>query len=103
MRKRIQQNLKTALQQLGYAMQYYIDNIGGNVHQNKAEITCTFGDGVLKDTEKEFQRRLLLTQGGYYTLLIYSVNLYVKLLSPVISLSVCRKKQIISSVSSSKV
>lgn len=64
--KDIQQNLKTALQQLGYGMQYYIDNTGGNGHQNKAEITCTFGDGVLEDTEKEFQRRLLLTQGGYY-------------------------------------
>lgn len=64
--KDIQQNLKTALQQLGYGMQYYIDNTGGNGHQNKAEITCTFGDGVLEDTEKEFQRRLLLAQGGYY-------------------------------------
>lgn len=64
--KDIQQNLKTALQQLCYGMQYYMDDLNGNGHQTKAELTCTFGDSVLEDTEKEFQRRLLLTHGGYY-------------------------------------
>ena len=31
----------------------------------KYEISFTFGDGVLEDTEKEFARRKQLVDGGY--------------------------------------
>ena len=61
----IQQNLKAALQQLFYGMQYYADYLNGSGQLPDAELTCTFGDGVLEDTDKEFQRRLLLAQAGY--------------------------------------
>ena len=29
-----------------------------------AEMTCTFGDSVLEDSEKEFQRRLQMVSAG---------------------------------------
>jgi hypothetical protein len=31
---------------------------------SNVELTCTFGDGVLEDTEKEFQRRLQMVSAG---------------------------------------
>jgi len=61
----VQQSLQESLEHLLYAMQYYRDYYTGEIHPS-VELNCTFGDGVLEDTEKEFQRRLLLVQSGYY-------------------------------------
>ena len=58
----IQANLQTALEQLVYGMQYY-HNYYENSNQ-QAKLTCTFGDGVLEDTDKEFNRRLQLVTSG---------------------------------------
>ena len=58
----MQANLQTALEQLVYNMQYY-----HNYYENsnkQAKLTCTFGDGVLEDTDKEFNRRLQLVTSG---------------------------------------
>lgn len=60
----IQQSLQDTLEQLLYGMQYYRNYYSG-ISRSDAELTCTFGDGVLEDTDKEFQRRLLLAQAGY--------------------------------------
>ena len=57
----IQGNLQAALEQLLYGFQYYRDYYA-NRHTKPAEVSCTFGDGVLEDTDKEFQRRLQLVQ-----------------------------------------
>lgn len=61
----IQQSLQESLEHLLYAMQYYRDYYTRKSHP-AAELNCTFGDGVLEDVEREFQRRLLLVQAGYY-------------------------------------
>lgn len=61
----IQQSLQEALSGLLYGMQYYRDYYTGT-SGNAVGLNVTFGDGVLEDTEKEFQRRLLLAQAGYY-------------------------------------
>lgn len=53
----IQANLQRTLEQLVYGMQYYRDYYE-NRRSEPAELTCTFGDGVLEDADKEFQRRL---------------------------------------------
>ncbi|MBQ8825125.1 MAG: phage portal protein, partial [Ruminococcus sp.] len=58
----IQVNLECALQDLIYAMQYY-----HNYYNNSnisVELTCTFGDSVLEDTDKEFVRRSQLVTSG---------------------------------------
>lgn len=39
----------------------------GNISANDAEITCTLGDSVLEDTNKEFQRRLQMVNAGILT------------------------------------
>lgn len=59
----IQGNLQAALEQLLYGFQYYRDYYA-NRHTKPAEVSCTFGDGVLEDTDKEFQRRLQMVQAG---------------------------------------
>lgn len=61
----IQQSLQEALEELLYGMQYYRDYYTGTV-RTAAGLNVTFGDGVLEDTEKEFQRRLQLAQAGFY-------------------------------------
>lgn len=48
-----------------YGMQYYRDYYTGTA-RTAAGLSITFGDGVLEDTEKEFQRRLQLAQAGFY-------------------------------------
>ena len=57
----IQGNLQATLEQLLYGFQYYRDYYV-NRHTKPAEVSCTFGDGVLEDTDKEFQRRLQMVQ-----------------------------------------
>lgn len=61
----IQKNLETAVNDLFYAVSVYA-KIGG-ISENPAEITCTWGDSVLEDTDKEFQRRLQMVNAGILT------------------------------------
>ena len=61
----IQRNLETAIQNLMDAVEVYA-YLGG-IPSEKAEITCTWGDSVLEDTEKEFQRRLQMVTAGLLT------------------------------------
>ncbi|MDE5556886.1 MAG: phage portal protein [Ruminococcus sp.] len=61
----IQRNLETAINDLFYAVSVYA-KIGGISSEN-AEITCTWGDSVLEDTDKEFQRRLQMVNSGILT------------------------------------
>lgn len=59
----IQEALRTALERLVYAMQYYRDEY----QQRKnppAVLTCTFGDGVKEDPDKEFARRMQMVTAG---------------------------------------
>lgn len=62
----IQANLRTALDDLVYGMQYYRDYYA-NRTQTQAELSCTFGDGVLEDADKEFQRRMQMVSTGLYS------------------------------------
>ena len=61
----IQRNLETAINDLFYAVSVYA-KIGGISSEN-AEIICTWGDSVLEDTDKEFQRRLQMVSAGILT------------------------------------
>lgn len=58
----IQKNLKTTLEHLAYIYSYYGRYYG--LMTGDAEMTCTFGDSVLEDSEKEFQRRLQMVSAG---------------------------------------
>ncbi|MDE5752937.1 MAG: phage portal protein [Oscillospiraceae bacterium] len=58
----IQKNLESMIQNLFYAVSVYA-KIGG-ITSDHAEIVCTWGDSVLEDTDKEFQRRLQLVTSG---------------------------------------
>lgn len=53
----MQDGLKSTLEGLLYGFQYYRDYYSNTYSAAPAELTCTFGDGVLEDAEKEFQRR----------------------------------------------
>lgn len=61
---RIQQSLQNALEQLLYTMQVYA-SLYGLQADSSAELTCSWGDSVLEDTEKTFQRRFQMAQAGY--------------------------------------
>ena len=61
----IQRNLESAINDLFYAVSVYA-KIGG-ISTEDAEITCTWGDSVLEDTDKEFQRRLQMVNAGILT------------------------------------
>lgn len=61
----IQKNLESAINDLMYAVSVYAKI--GNVSSDDAEITCTWGDSVLEDTDKEFQRRLQMVSAGILT------------------------------------
>lgn len=61
----IQRNLESAINNLFYAVSVYA-KIGG-ISSVPAEITCTWGDSVLEDTDKEFQRRLQMVNAGLLT------------------------------------
>lgn len=62
---RIQQSLQNTLEQLLYAMKVYAALYELPYDQN-AELTCSWGDSVLEDTEKTFGQQLQLAQAGYY-------------------------------------
>ena len=57
----MQANLRTALEDLLYGMQYYRDYYA-NQQQTEAVLSCTFGDGVLEDSDKEYQRRVQMVR-----------------------------------------
>lgn len=61
----IQKNLESAINSLFYAVSVYA-RIGG-ISAIPAEITCTWGDSVLEDMDKEFQRRLQMVSAGLLT------------------------------------
>jgi A118 family predicted phage portal protein len=61
----IQKNLENSLKDLAYIYGYYNQYYNG--FNFNAELTCTFGDSVLEDTEKEFQRRLQMVSAGLLT------------------------------------
>ena len=61
----IQRNLESAINNLFYAVSVYA-KIGG-ISDKNAEIICTWGDGILEDTDKEFQRRLQMVNAGILT------------------------------------
>ncbi|MCM1316503.1 MAG: phage portal protein [Muribaculaceae bacterium] len=58
----IQRNLETAINDLFYAVSVYAKI--GSISSENAEIVCTWGDSVLEDTDKEFQRRLQMVSAG---------------------------------------
>jgi A118 family predicted phage portal protein len=58
----IQKCLENSLNDLAYIYGYYNQYYNGLT--SNVELTCTFGDSVLEDTEKEFQRRLQMVSAG---------------------------------------
>lgn len=59
----MQENLRNAFENMLYGLQYYRDYYR-NQAAKPAKLTCNFGDGVLEDREKEYQRRLQMVQAG---------------------------------------
>lgn len=59
----IQENLRISLEETLYGMKYLRDYYE-NRKSGDVKITCSFGDGVLEDTDKEFQRRLQMVTAG---------------------------------------
>ncbi len=58
----IQRNLEFTLENLLYICSYYSRYF--RLSQSDAVLTCTWGDSVLEDTDKEFQRRLQMVSAG---------------------------------------
>lgn len=61
----IQRNLEFTLENLLYAYSYYARYFG--LSQSESKLICTWGDSVLEDTDKEFQRRLQMVSAGILT------------------------------------
>ena len=59
----LQSSLQTALEGLLYAMDTYT-SLYELAPTGKADLTCTWGDSVLEDTDKEYQRRLQMVTAG---------------------------------------
>lgn len=58
----IQKNLESALENLLYIYGYYSGYFG--LSKSAAKLICTWGDSVLEDMDKEFQRRLQMVSAG---------------------------------------
>ncbi|MDE5583222.1 MAG: phage capsid protein [Ruminococcus sp.] len=58
----IQKSLGNAINNLFYAVSVYAKISG--ISEKSAEIICTWGDSVLEDSDKEFQRRLQMVSAG---------------------------------------
>lgn len=58
----IQRNLQSAIEHLVYAMSVYAGLYG--LSADNCDVAFEWGDSVLEDTEKEFQRRLQLVSAG---------------------------------------
>lgn len=61
----IQRNLEFTLENLIYIYNYYAEYFG--LSQTDAVLSCVWGDSVLEDTDKEFQRRLQMVSAGILT------------------------------------
>lgn len=61
---RTQRSLESALTQLLDAMKVYA-SLYDLQSDGDAELTCSWGDSVLEDSEKTFQRRFQMAQAGY--------------------------------------
>lgn len=61
----IQRNLEFTLENLLYIYNYYAGYFG--LSQSDAVLSCVWGDSVLEDTDKEFQRRLQMVNAGILT------------------------------------
>lgn len=61
----IQRNLEFTLENLIYIYNYYSRYF--NLSQFDAVLSCVWGDSVLEDTDKEFQRRLQMVSAGILT------------------------------------
>ena len=59
----MQEALRSALEGVVYGMQYLRDYYENRTN-GAAQLTCTFGDGVLEDTDKEFARRIQMVTAG---------------------------------------
>lgn len=62
----IQKSLEKSLNDLIYALNVY-NSLSNPQPLQDIKLTCTFGDSVLEDTEKEFQRRLQMVSAGLLT------------------------------------
>lgn len=60
---KIQKSLESAMEQLVYAMDVYAD-LYELAPAGTYSLSCTWGDSVLEDIDKEFQRRLQLVTAG---------------------------------------
>lgn len=60
----MQARLRAALEQLIWVMDFYA-TLYNLAPRGDYEVSYTFGDGVLEDTDKEFARRLQLVSNGY--------------------------------------
>ncbi len=60
----LQAALRVSLNQLVWAMDFYA-SLYSLAPRGEFELSCTFGDGILEDTDKEFARRLQLVSNGY--------------------------------------
>ena len=61
----IQKNLEFTLKNLLYGYDYYAKHF--KLSQSKSNLICTWGDSVLEDTDKEFNRRLQMVSAGLLT------------------------------------
>lgn len=61
--KDIQENLRNALEQMLYGMQFYQDYYR-NQSSPSVKATFNFGDGVLEDPDVEYQRRVQMVRDG---------------------------------------
>ncbi len=62
----IQESLRTALENMVSGMQYLRDYYE-NRRNGDVTLKCTFGDGILEDADKEFNRRLQMVTAGLYS------------------------------------
>lgn len=60
----MQARLQEALEQLVWCMDFYA-TLYNLAPRGEYEVSYTFGDGILEDTDKEFARRLQLVSNGY--------------------------------------
>lgn len=60
----LQAALRVSLNQLVWAMDFYA-SLYSLAPRGEFELSCTFGDGILEDTDKEFMRRKQLVDAGY--------------------------------------
>ena len=61
----IQRNLEFTLENVLYIFNYYAGYFG--LSRSDAVLSCVWGDSVLEDTDKEFQRRLQMVNAGILT------------------------------------